>query len=160
MLSLPTWFRTGWQTAWKRRRECGPGPRPRRWNCQRLSRHWLPWPGVSLEGPEQASSALTHATCHTGLGRRPGSLGPPRVQQGSLGAAPAPERAVPRLSESHRSLIRASSRGSKGNESRRSGLKGRWNGGRRQSWRKGGCTEGGSPGHVEGWQIMCFGVEG
>ena len=116
-------------------------------------------PGVSLEGLELASSALTHATCHTGLGRPPGSQGPPRVHQRSLGAAPAPEMAVPRLSDSHGSLIWTSSRGSQENRNRRSGLKGRRYGRKRQSleerglyWRREPWAHGGVADNVFwGW---------
>lgn len=41
---------------------------------------------------------LPNAICHAGLGRCPDSQGPPRVHQRSLGAVPAPERAVPKPS--------------------------------------------------------------
>lgn len=79
-----------------------PWRQPSGWNSQHLPRHWHPGLSVSLEGPGQtgcpASSLLTQAACHTGLGRCPVSQGPLRVPQRSLGAAPALERAVPKPS--------------------------------------------------------------
>ena len=120
------------------------------WRWPQASERGLPAPFQALTPWARCQPALTHATRHTGLGRCPGSQGPPRVHQRSLGAAPAPERAVPRLSDSHGSLVRASSRGSQGNGSRRSRLEGRRNGSRRQSLEEPGLYQRQEPGTWRG----------